>query len=82
MTKKELSIIIPLFNNWKLTAKCIASLFKSDYPKEKYEIIIVNNASTDKTHTFISYLVEQGEPINYIKLDENLNFLKFDSELL
>lgn len=73
---RELSIIIPVFNHWKLTAKCLASIFKSSYPKEKYEIILVNNASTDKTDTFISYLVEQGEPINYIKLEENLNFCK------
>ena len=73
---KELGIIIPAFNNYRLTAECLARIFKSDYPKEKYEIIFVNNASTDKTDTLISYLVEQGEPINYIKLEENLNFLR------
>ena len=73
---KELSIIIPAFNNYRLTAECLARIFKSDYPKEKYEIIFVNNASTDKTDMLISYLLEQDEPIKYIKLNENLNFLR------
>lgn len=74
--QKELSIIIPAFNNYRLSASCLAHIFKSNYLKEKYEIIFVNNASTDNTNTLISYLVEQNEPINYIKSDVNLNYCK------
>lgn len=72
----KLSIIITAYNNWKLTARCIAHLFQGTYPKENFEIIFVDNASTDKTETLVTYLVEQGEPIKYLKQKENLNFLK------
>ena len=60
----ELSIILPCFNNWQLTSKCLADLFHSTY--SDYEIIVVDNASTDKTPILIKYL----------KQSENLNFCK------
>ena len=73
---KELTIVIPVFQNWILTAKCIASIFKSTYSKENYEIIIVDNASTDKTESLINYLIKKGEPIKYLKMKENLDYCK------
>lgn len=44
----DLSIIIVSFNTKKLTLACIDSIIKSK-PKLKYEIIVVDNASTDGT---------------------------------
>ena len=76
MSVKDLSIVIPVFNNWRFTAQCLASVFKGNYSKDKYEIIIVDNCSTDQTNTFVSYLTECNEPIKYIQLKENLNYLK------
>lgn len=73
---KELSIIICAYNKWRYSAKCLASILKSSYPKEKYHIYFIDNASTDKTETLVSYLVEQGEPITYLKQKENLGFVK------
>lgn len=73
---KELSIVITAWNNWKLTAKSIAHLFQGSYRKDNLEIIFIDNASTDKTETLVTYLTEQGEPIQYLKQKENLNFLK------
>ncbi len=73
---KELSIIITCWDNWRYTANCIAHIFKSNYPKEKYQIILIDNNSTDKTETLISYLVECGEPILYLKQKENMGFVK------
>lgn len=63
-------------DNYKLTASCIAHLFKGSYSKDNFEIIFIDNASTDKTETLLTYLVEQGEPIKYLKQKENLNFVK------
>src|SRR4030067_1691975 len=76
MQTKELSIIICGFNNYRLSAQCIASIFKSSYSKEKIQIIFIDNNSSDRTETLLTYLVEQGEPIKYLKQKENLNFLK------
>ncbi len=63
-------------NNWRLSAKCIAHLFKSSYPKDKMQIIFIDNNSDDKTNTLLTYLVEQGEPITYLKQKENIGFVK------
>jgi len=73
---KELTIVTPIYNNYQLTAKCLASVFKSTYSKENYEIIIVDNASTDKTESLITYLIKEKEPIKYMKMKENLDYCK------
>jgi len=42
-----ISIIIPLLNEERYLAACLDSLNKLDYPRDKFEIIIVDNGSTD-----------------------------------
>ena len=46
------SILIPTYNNEKTIAKTIESALNQDY-KGDYEIVIVNNASTDATLSVI-----------------------------
>lgn len=72
---KTLSIVIPVYNLWRMTAGCLASIFKSTFPKEQYEIIIVDNASDDMTPTLLDYLIEQGEPIKVFRNEKNLSYL-------
>lgn len=43
----KISIIVPNYNGSATLAACIQSLLVLDYPKEKLEIIIVDNGSTD-----------------------------------
>lgn len=43
------SIVVPVFNGAATIARCIESLLAIDYPSERYEIICVDNASTDDT---------------------------------
>jgi len=68
-------MIIPVHNEWRYTAACLASIFKSTLPKESYQVIVVDNASTDKTPILLSYLVEEGEPITVIRNKENLDYV-------
>src|SRR3989339_618014 len=54
MSKKpKISFIIPAYNEEKLIARCLegilAQIQKEDYAKHRFEIIVVNNASTDRT---------------------------------
>lgn len=44
-----LTIIFPTYNGWKDTKDCLASIRNLNYPKEKLEVIVVDNASTDGT---------------------------------
>lgn len=66
---KKVSIIIPTFNNLKYTKKCLTSI-KKRTKKNFYEIIVVDNASTDGTQ---SYLKTQKD-INCILNEKNNNF--------
>lgn len=43
------SIIVPCHNEEKFVSKILQNLNNINYEKEKYEIILVDNASTDKT---------------------------------
>jgi len=49
--KREIliSIIIPAYNEEKLIGLCLSSLEKQDFNRENYEIIVVDNGSTDDT---------------------------------
>lgn len=46
---KYVSIIVPVYNGERTLDKCIKSLLYLEYPKEKYEIIVVDNNSTDNS---------------------------------
>lgn len=47
------SIVVVTKNEEKHIRDCITSLMRLDYPKEKYEIIVVDGASTDKTREIV-----------------------------
>jgi glycosyltransferase involved in cell wall biosynthesis len=45
----EISIIIPTHNSESTIKKCLLSLKDQEFPKEKYEIIVSDDGSTDQT---------------------------------
>ncbi len=47
--KPLISIVVPAYNEEELLTGCLASLLDQDLDRTKYEIILVNNASTDDT---------------------------------
>lgn len=49
MRKPLFSVIIPAYNEEKLIHFCLMSVFSQDFPKDNYEVIVVDNNSTDKT---------------------------------
>lgn len=45
----RVSVIIPMYNEERNVGKCLKALLDSDYPKEKTEIIMVDDGSTDRS---------------------------------
>lgn len=43
------SIVIPVFNEERYLAPCLTSLTSLTYPKDRHEILLVDNGSTDRT---------------------------------
>lgn len=62
----NISIIVPIYNVEKYLDKCLKSLTnqKIDY---KYEIILINDGSTDKSEKIIKKYIQNYENIIYIK---------------
>jgi len=48
-----ISVVVPAHNEEQRIGRCIESLLALDYPKEKIEILIVDNHSTDHTAAII-----------------------------
>jgi len=64
----NLSVVIPLYNQEKIISKTLRSLFNQSLPKDRYEIIVVDDGSKDKTRSIL-------EAINN-KTGDNLIILK------
>ncbi|HET9837525.1 MAG TPA: glycosyltransferase [Candidatus Angelobacter sp.] len=43
------SIVIPALNEEKMIGRCLEALAKMDFAKERFEVILVDNGSTDRT---------------------------------
>jgi len=52
----EASIIIPTYNRKETLKKVLISLFNQTYSKDAYEIIVVDDGSTDNTETMVKKL--------------------------
>jgi cellulose synthase/poly-beta-1,6-N-acetylglucosamine synthase-like glycosyltransferase len=48
------SVIVPAYNEEKVIGACLDSLVALDYPRERLEIIVVDDGSTDRTAEIIS----------------------------
>lgn len=70
----ESSVVIPVYNKWDLTRKCLKSLAANT--SGDIEVIVVDNASTDATQRGCEFLGKQlfGENFRYIRNDVNRNF--------
>jgi glycosyltransferase involved in cell wall biosynthesis len=45
----QVSIIIPAFNEARMIGKCLDSLTRLDFPRDQFEVILVDNGSQDAT---------------------------------
>jgi len=59
------SILIPAKNHEKEIGKTLESLLKSDYPKDKMEIVVVTSGSTDRTTDICKEFASMG-PVRVI----------------
>lgn len=64
---KHLSIIIPVYNVEKYVERCIFSIVDQPVSPESYEVIIVNDGSTDKSGDILKELSNDYPSIRLIK---------------
>lgn len=61
----KVSVIIPVYNDIRRIKKCLKSLLDQNYNKNLYEIIIVDNGSTDGTKEFL-----KQSPAIFLEMNE------------
>jgi FkbM family methyltransferase len=65
------SIVVPVFNNLKLTLECLQSLQKYTDARTPFEVIVTDDASTDAS----KFILPRIRNIIYRRNDENLGFI-------
>jgi len=73
MLKKEfeprVTVIVPARNEEKNISQCINSLYNLDYPKDKLEIIAINDRSEDKTNEILDKLSQKIPELRVINIE-------------
>ncbi|QDC99120.1 glycosyltransferase family 2 protein [Candidatus Methylopumilus universalis] len=69
MKNPKISVIVPVFNSEKYIGRCIRSILNNKINPELFEIIIINDASTDNTKKILE---KYSESIELIEHDNNL----------
>ena len=67
--KPYVSVVIPTYNRSSILALCLDSLFNQTYPKDRYEIIIVNDGSKDNTEDVLREF-EKKAPCGFIWISQ------------
>lgn len=91
--KPIVSFIIPAFNEEKDIGRCLQSIGQLSYPKNKVEIFVMDNGSTDGTHAIltkmgVSFAIIEKVPVSVLRnrgakntSGEFLAFIDADIEL-
>ena len=66
----EVSVVIPVYNHWELTADCLRSL-AYDSSAVQYEVIVVADASTDVTREHLGKVAG----LNVVRMKQNAGFI-------
>ena len=67
-----ISVIIPAFNEESTIGATLKSVLNLDYPKNKFEVIVINDGSTDQTEENIKKFIEKNKTFK-IKLINQKN---------
>ena len=66
---KKISVMIPCFNeqeNVREIAKAVADILENELPQYDYELLFIDNCSTDKTRVYLRELCKQNPKIKAI----------------
>lgn len=61
----SISIVIPTYNRLPILSKCLLALEQQDFSTETYEIVVVDDGSTDET---ISWLNQEAANLPHVQL--------------
>jgi len=63
--KGELTVLIAAYNEEDKIVNCINSIYNSNYPKDKINVLIGSDGSNDNTHSLVEELMKKHSSLNY-----------------
>jgi GT2 family glycosyltransferase len=70
------TIVIPVFNQCSFTSKCWEALRRHTPADESFEVIVVDNASTDETKSFLHQAQSTDAFVRVLTNDQNVGFAR------
>jgi MoaA/NifB/PqqE/SkfB family radical SAM enzyme/glycosyltransferase involved in cell wall biosynthesis len=61
----DISVVVPTYNRREKLARCLDSLFAQDHPRERFEIIVVDDGSGDQTTVLLEGLAKEHPHFRY-----------------
>ncbi|MEW6680873.1 MAG: glycosyltransferase family A protein [bacterium] len=61
----DISIVIPTYNRKERLKQCLESIFKQDYLQEDFEIIVIDDGSSDGTEEMLKELSKEQSNLRY-----------------
>lgn len=73
------SVIIPARNEEQVIAECVLSILNNQYPSELFEVIVIDDHSTDNTPVIIEQLMSNHSNLKLVKLADALQGKQLNS---
>jgi MoaA/NifB/PqqE/SkfB family radical SAM enzyme/GT2 family glycosyltransferase len=61
----DISIIVPSYNRKERLWRCLDSIFSQDFPKDKYEVIVIDDGSCDGSPELLEELTREHSNLRY-----------------
>jgi succinoglycan biosynthesis protein ExoA len=60
------SVVIPVYNEERYVEACLASVLDQDYPADRYEVIVADGGSTDRTREIVTSVAARNANVRLI----------------
>lgn len=68
----KFSILIPARNEEESIGKCLASVYRQDYPAALFEVVVIDDHSTDTTADTVTELMKKHSTLKLIRLADEV----------
>ena len=63
------SVLVPVYNQERFIGRCLRSLLSQNYPREEFDIVVIDDGSTDRTPYALELFKDE---IILVRNDQNL----------
>lgn len=65
------SLLIPAHNEEEVIEQTLDNVFKLDYPSELFEVVVINDGSTDKTEEIVRKIQQERQNLKLLNIPED-----------